>query len=75
MKLAREESHANKHPYIGTEHILIGLLLEDSGIAAAVLRQVGVDLEEVRKEISIAPTTNQIAVGAIPFTSNAKEAL
>jgi len=75
MKLAREESHASKHPYIGTEHILVGLLLEDSGIAAAVLRQAGVSLEEVRKEISIIPTTNQLAVGAIPFTSNAKEAL
>ena len=75
MKLAREESHTNSHPYIGTEHILVGLLLEDSGIAAAVLRQVGVSLDEVRKEISITPATNKIAVGAIPFTSNAKEAL
>lgn len=75
MKLSREESHSNKHPYIGTEHMLIGLLLEDSGIAAAVLRQVGVNLDAVRKEINITPATNQIAVGAIPFTSNAKDAL
>lgn len=75
MKLAREESFGKKHPYIGSEHILVGLLLEDSGIAAAVLRQAGVGVENVRKEIDITPTTNQIAVGAIPFTANAKEAL
>jgi ATP-dependent Clp protease ATP-binding subunit ClpC len=75
MKLAREESFGKKHPYIGSEHILIGLLLEDSGIAAAALRQAGVEVENVRKEVDINPTTNQIAVGAIPFTANAKEAL
>lgn len=75
MKLAREECFTNKFPYIGTEHFLVGLLLEDAGIAAAVLRQVGANIDAVRKEIDITPTTNQIAVGAIPFTANAKEAL
>jgi len=75
MKLAREECFTNKFPYIGTEHFLVGLLLEDAGIAAAVLRQVGVNLDAVRQEINITPTANQIAVGAIPFTANAKEAL
>ncbi|RJR13781.1 ATP-dependent Clp protease ATP-binding subunit [Candidatus Parcubacteria bacterium] len=75
MKLAREESFRCKHPYIGTEHILVGLLLEDAGIAAAVLRQIGLQADVIRKEIKIEPATAHIAVGAIPFTTNAKEAL
>lgn len=75
MKHARDESFANKHPYIGTEHLLIGLLLEDSGIAAAVLRQAGVLVDKVREQVNISPTTANIAANAIPFTANAKEAL
>ena len=49
MKLARDECFTNQHGAIGTEHILFGLLQEDKGIAAAVLRQAGVSLLNIRQ--------------------------
>ena len=75
MKLARDEAYNLKHNYIGTEHLLLGLIDEDEGIAAAVLRQLGVKSSVVRGELNIAPATNPLAAGTIPFTRHAKQAL
>jgi len=58
MQLARNESIAFNHGFVGTEHILLGLICEDKGIAAAVLRQFNVQAETVRSKIEeYAPAT------------------
>jgi len=75
MKLARDEAYKLKHDYIGTEHLLLGLIGEDEGIAAAVLRQVGVKSETIREQLNISPSSNPQAAGTIPFTKKAKKAL
>jgi ATP-dependent Clp protease ATP-binding subunit ClpC len=51
LALAAEERKALNHTYLGTEHILLGLLREGDGVAARVLRSLDVNLEETRKEI------------------------
>jgi len=49
--LAKEEARRFNHDYIGTEHILLGLIREGEGVAAAVLQKMGVSLENIRIEI------------------------
>src|SRR5947199_398886 len=51
MALANQEAQRFNHEYIGTEHILLGLLREHDGVAAQVLRNLGLKLEEVREEV------------------------
>jgi ATP-dependent Clp protease ATP-binding subunit ClpC len=74
IKLAREECFNQKHGFLGTEHILVGLIEEDSSIAAAVLRQFSVDVKLVRKEINIEVTDTEKR-GSIPLTKRAKQLL
>ncbi|HLH60515.1 MAG TPA: Clp protease N-terminal domain-containing protein [Ktedonobacteraceae bacterium] len=50
VELAVDEAHRLNHHYIGTEHLLLGLLEEGQGIAAGVLESMGLDLEQVRRE-------------------------
>ena len=75
--LAKEEARRFNHDYIGTEHILLGLIREGEGVAAAVLQKMGLDLEiirlEVEKFVQPGPTTQ--ILGDIPFTPRAKKAL
>ena len=74
--LAQDEARALRHNYIGTEHILLGLLREEEGLAARVLRSLGVTLEEVRAQVSrmIGPG-EAVFTGQIPFTPRAKKVL
>ena len=51
MGLARQESQRFNHDYIGTEHILLGLVQEGSGVAASVLKNLDIDLKKVRLEV------------------------
>ena len=51
MQLAQEEAGRLHHDYVGTEHILLGLLRESEGIAAQVLMNLGLKLEDVRQEV------------------------
>lgn len=51
LALAVKEAHALNHSYVGTEHILLGLLLEGDGVAPRVLKNLGVDTEKTRQEI------------------------
>lgn len=75
--LAREEAGRLNHDYIGTEHILLGLVKVGGGVAAEVLEGLGLDLEklrfEVEKMVQSGPST--LAVGEIPFTPRAKKVL
>ena len=51
MNLARQEAQRFNHEYLGTEHVLLGLVQEGSGVAANVLKQMGVDLTKIRTEV------------------------
>jgi ATP-dependent Clp protease ATP-binding subunit ClpA len=74
--LAQEESRALKHTYIGTEHILLGLLREHEGAAAHVLHSLGVTIDGVREQvIEIVGHGEEPTSGQIPFTPRAKKVL
>ncbi len=73
--LAQDESRAFKHDYIGTEHILLGLMREE-GLAAQVLTSLGVTLEEARAQVlRIVGEGDETPIGQIPFTPRAKKVL
>jgi len=75
--LAKEEARRFNHDYIGTEHILLGLIREGEGVAATVLQKLGVSLENIRLEIEklVQPGPTTQIIGDIPFTPRAKKAL
>ncbi|MEW6100796.1 MAG: ATP-dependent Clp protease ATP-binding subunit [Candidatus Omnitrophota bacterium] len=75
--LAKEEARRFNHDYIGTEHILLGLVREGEGVAATVLQKMGVSLENIRLEIEklVQPGPTTQIIGDIPFTPRAKKAL
>lgn len=77
IMLAREESNRLRHDYIGTEHLLLGLLREGSGVAIAVLQSLGLSVDRVRKEVEkMAPSGGgTLILGDVPFTPKAKKAL
>src|SRR5215469_15453581 len=74
--LAQEEAREMGHNYIGTEHILLGLVHESEGLAARVLSDFGTTLEGTRQEVAaiIAPG-NKTPLGHVPFTPRAKKVL
>ena len=75
--LAREEAGRLRHDYIGTEHLLLGLLREGSGVAIAVLQGLGLNIDRVKKEVEkMAPGGGgALILGDVPFTPMAKKAL
>jgi Clp amino terminal domain, pathogenicity island component len=74
--LAQEEARELHHDYIGTEHILLGLLREDEGVAADVLRSLDVTLERTRAQVLRIVGQGQAGnPGQIPFTPRAKKVL
>jgi ATP-dependent Clp protease ATP-binding subunit ClpC len=74
--LAQEEARILNHNYIGTEHVLLGLVHEAEGVAAKVLASHGVDLDNVRSEVEQIIGLGKLAPsGHIPFTPRAKEVL
>src|SRR5437763_222800 len=74
--LAQEEARTLKHNYIGTEHILLGLLREEEGLAARVLESLDITVEEVRvKVIEIVGEGEEVTTGQIPFAPRAKKVL
>jgi ATP-dependent Clp protease ATP-binding subunit ClpC len=75
--LAKEEARRFNHDYIGTEHLLLGLVREGEGVAAAVLQKMGVSLENIRLEIEklVQPGPSTQMIGDIPFTPRAKKVL
>ncbi len=74
--LAQDEARALKHNYIGTEHILLGLLREQEGLAARVLEYLDITVEEVRAQVArIVGQGDEVTTGQIPFTPRAKKVL
>ncbi len=78
MQLAREESVRLGNDYVGTEHLLLGLIREGDGVAVAVLKNLNVDLEDLARNIekSISSSGGMMTIGQmIPFTPRAKKVL
>jgi len=78
LQMAREEAARLHHEYVGTEHILLGLIREGEGVAAAVLTNLNVDLEEVQQKIeeTVKKGKASSAPGPdLPYTSRAKKVL
>jgi ATP-dependent Clp protease ATP-binding subunit ClpC len=77
MYLAREEAARLQHDYIGTEHLLLGVIREGEGIAATVLNNLGLDLDAIRQAVEsmVASTGGTLTIGEIPFTPRAKRVL
>src|SRR5262244_3997378 len=74
--LAQDEARTLKHNYIGTEHILLGLLREEEGLAARVLESLDITVERVRAQVvRIVGSGEEVTSGQIPFTPRAKKVL
>jgi len=74
--LAQDEARALKQNYIGTEHLLLGLLREEEGVAARVLESLRVTLEEARFVVGrVVGQGDEVTTGQIPFTPRAKKVL
>ncbi len=77
LSLARDEAGRLHHDYIGSEHILLGLIREGEGVAAAVLNQIGLDLETIRIKVEemVKPGGSTLTIGDVPYTAVAKRVL
>ena len=75
--LAREEAERHHHEYLGTEHILLGMLKDGGGIAITVLQKAGLGIDQIRLEVErhLPRNANSLIVGEIPFTPKAKKVL
>ena len=75
--LAREEAGRFRHDFVGTEHILLGLIRDGEGIATAVLQRLGLRLETVKAEVerALAGFPKTLTFGEVPFTPQAKRVL
>ncbi len=77
LALAREEAIRLQHDYVGTEHILLGLIREGEGVAAAVLANLAADLDELQRlvEENVRQSKAASTIGELPYTSRAKKVL
>jgi ATP-dependent Clp protease ATP-binding subunit ClpC len=75
--LARDEAGRMQHDYIGTEHLLLGIIREGEGIAAQALQRLGIDFDQIQQAIEDMVTTQSgtLTIGEIPFTPRAKRVL
>lgn len=75
--LAQQEAKRLNHDYLGTEHILLGLVALGEGVAAQVLQDLGIDLKKVRREVEkmVGTGDNILLIGEVPFTPRAKKVL
>ncbi len=77
MYLAKEESARLHHDYLGTEHLLLGLLREGEGVAVMVLSNLGLDLDTVRQAVedAVGPSGGTVTISEIPLNQSAKRSL
>src|SRR5262249_24164719 len=79
MQLANQEAQRFNHEYIGTEHILLGLVKEGSGVAANVLKNLDIDLRKIRLEVERIVQTGtgseMVTMGKLPHTPRAKKVI
>jgi hypothetical protein len=77
MHLANQEAHRLNHEYIGTEHILLGLVKDGAGAAADVLKNLDIDLRKIRLEVEkvVRPGPDRVTMGKLPQTPRAKKVI
>jgi ATP-dependent Clp protease ATP-binding subunit ClpA len=80
MQLANQQAHRFRHEYIGTEHLLLGLVQEGSGVAANVLKRLDVDLRKIRREVELivqhGPGGDDVSpAGRLPQTPRTKKVI
>ena len=77
LALARKEAERFNHNYVGTEHLLLGLIKLGEGVAVNVLQKMGLDLEKVRMEVEkhVGSHPETKMVGNIPYTPRVKKVL
>lgn len=77
MQLANQEAQRFNHEYIGTEHVLLGLVKEGSGVAANVLKNLDVDLRKIRLEVEklVQSGPEMVTIGKLPQTPRAKKVI
>lgn len=77
MQLANQEAQRFNHEYIGTEHILLGLVKEGSGVAANVLKNLDIDLRKIRLEVEklVQSGPNMVTMGKLPQTPRTKQVI
>src|SRR3954468_24638283 len=77
MQLANQEAQRFNHEYVGTEHVLLGLVKEGSGVAANVLKNLDVDLRRIRSEVEklIHAEPDMVTMGQLPQTPGAKKVI
>ncbi len=75
--LAKEEAKRLNHDYVGSEHLLLGLIREGEGVAAAVLQNLGVDLKTIRMEVEklVRSGPDTVVLGEVPFTPKFKRCI
>src|SRR5947208_4154097 len=77
MQLANQEAQRFNHEYIGTEHILLGLVKEGTGVAANVLKNLDIDLRKIRMEVEkiVQAGPDMVTMGKLPQTPRAKKVI
>jgi ATP-dependent Clp protease ATP-binding subunit ClpC len=77
MVLANQEAQRFNHEYIGTEHVLLGLIKEGSGVAANVLKNLGIDLKHIRlkDEKLVQSGPDMVTMGKLPHTPRTKKVI
>ena len=77
MALANQEAQRFNHEFVGTEHVLLGLVKEGSGVGANVLKNLGVDLHKVRMEVEkiVKPGPDMVTMGKLPQTPKTKKVI
>jgi ATP-dependent Clp protease ATP-binding subunit ClpC len=77
IRLSREEAIRLGHDYIGTEHLLLGIIREGEGLAVKILRNLGTDLYKLKKGIedTVRPSSSTLTLGNIPLTKQAEKVL
>ena len=77
MQLANQEAQRFNHEYVGTEHILLGIVKEASGVAAHVLKNLDIDLRKIRLEVEkiVHSGPEMLTMGKLPYTPRAKRVL
>src|SRR6476661_1456307 len=77
MQLANQEAQRFNHEYVGTEHVLLGLVKEGSGVAANVLKNLDVDLRKIRVEVEkiVQSGPDMVTMGKLPQTPRAKKVI
>lgn len=77
MALANQEAQRFNHEYVGTEHVLLGLVKEGQGVAANVLHSLGIDLKKIRLEVEkiVKSGPDMVTMGKLPQTPRAKKVI